>query len=141
MGKVRNPRVWPDPTSVVAAHLIAADLTVYWAVPNPRPDEFVVVRTTGAFDRSRVLLKASVDVEVWSGQQGDSPRPAHLLAAQVAEHLWAAPGDANPITDVYVYPPVWLPDAESGCPRCLVRAEVTLKPSAPIPDPDPTPTQ
>lgn len=120
---------WPDATQVVTEYLTDAVPTpVRWSVPNPRPNEFVVVRRTGNAGAPRWTERAVLDVECWSGQANGSPKPAHRLAGQVARALFQLPSGDNPVTDVSLTGRAYFPDPTSQTPRVTLGVAVLLRP-------------
>jgi hypothetical protein len=126
-----QPRTWPVPTELVAAALIdATDVPVRWTVPSPRPDELIVVRSVGTADRSQWSEIVVIDVEVWSGRPGDSPRAAAALVQQVREWLIQSAETVEEIVDVICGSAQFLPDPETNAPRFLLSADVRVKPTS-----------
>ena len=126
-----QPRTWPVPTDLIAAHLIAqTDIAVRWAVPSPRPDELIVVRAVGTADRSEWSEIVVMDFEVWHGRAGDSPRPAAALVQQLREWLIQAPAEVDEVVDVSCGSAQFFPDPESNAPRFLLTADVRIKPTS-----------
>ena len=124
-----SPRSWPVPTELVAGHLLTvAPCPVRWTVPNPRPDTLIVVTPVGTAARSTWSQSVILDVHVWSGKPGDSPRAAAALAEQVREWLIQAPRQVPQITEVSAGSAVSIPDPDSGAPRYLVTATVRVRP-------------
>jgi len=123
---------WPDATEVVARYLIAeGDVPVRWAVPNPRPSSFLVVRRAGSGAPMQWADRASMDVECWSGEPNGNPKPAHLLAAATRRLLLAMPAADNPVADVTITGVAFMADPVSQVPRVVIGAEVLLRPSDP----------
>jgi len=124
---------WPDATDVVARYLIAAqDVPVRWAVPNPRPSQFVVVRRVGSGAPLQWADRASLDVECWSGEPNGNPKPAHLLAASIRRTLLAMPDADNPVASVSILGVAYSPDTVALVPRVVLGVEVLLRPSDPL---------
>lgn len=125
-----TPRTWLDATGVLIDGIAAEWAgTVVGAVPNPRPEEFVLVsRTGGGIDGA--LDVALMDIEVWSGEPGTSQVPAHQLAGTIREILRMLPTTASSVTRVEEESFAFLPDQVSGAPRCLLSVTAWLKPSA-----------
>lgn len=118
---------WPDATTLLAGWLTdEQDVPVRWTVPNPRPDEFVVVRRSGTESDSLDLDAARFDIEVWSGSPGDSPVACHTLANSIRDLIHAMPTGSDPVVRARCTGPVWLPDGESGSPRVVMAATVTI---------------
>lgn len=120
---------WPSGTSTLAANLIAAfpDIPVRWNVPNPRPDVLLVVRRVGTVPSIGVLDVAVLDVEVWSGKAGDSPKPAEVLATKVREAIRQLPVTAPDVTQSKITGHRFIADAESGAPRVILTCEIALQ--------------
>lgn len=126
-----QPRAWLDVTAVVIDALNHDwGGTVLPAVPHPRPDEFVVVRRTGG-GHDGVLDRARVDVEIWSGQQGDSLVGVWSLTATIREYLRMMPTTTIGVSRVDESGVALLTDNESGAPRVLLSAIVWLVPTDP----------
>jgi hypothetical protein len=123
---------WPDPVAETAAYLTAAlDVPVRWAVPNPRPTAFVVVRLAGDAGGPRWAERAALDVECWHGAPHGNPKPAHTLSSRVKRALLAAPAADNRIGDAWLTGRAFMPDPDSACPRVVLGAVVLLRPYAP----------
>lgn len=122
---------WPDATTEVTAWLTAdLSIPVRWTVPNPRPDQFVVVRRTGDADSPTWAERASLAVDCWSGEPNSNPKPAHLLASAVKRSLLAMPAGNNPIGDVTVTGRAYAPDPASLVPRVTLGVAVLIRPYA-----------
>lgn len=123
-------RVWPDATATLI-DVLAADASInpVPAVPNPRPDEFVVVRRFGgARDPDATLDRARMSVQCWSGKPGSSQKPAWDLANEVRDLIEAAAGTV-PISRWDEETVGMLPDEESGCPRVIITGSLWLRPA------------
>lgn len=125
---MRRELDWPDATTILAEHLVAAGYTVRWAVPSPRPDEFLVVRRVGSGAPSTYLDEARMDVECWSGGPSDDPKPAHELAASVRADILALPASDAPVTKTRISNVVAFNDPQSNSPRVLIACSMWLKP-------------
>lgn len=126
-----QPRTWPVPTELVTAYLLGqTDIPVRWAVPSPRPNACIIVRAVGTAERSEWSEVVVMDIEVWSGRPGDSPRGAAALVQDVREWLIQAPGTVEQIVDVTCGSAQFLPDPESNAPRYLLSADVRVKPTS-----------
>ena len=125
-------RVWRDPVQVVIDALEAESITAYPTVPNPRPAEFVTVqRDGGSNDHDGIFDIAQMDVEVWSGEQGDSLADVWSLANQVREELrMMAASTSNGVARVEIDTIGYLPDEISDAPRVIITAGVWLRPVA-----------
>lgn len=66
-------------------------------------------------------------VEIWSGQRGDSPKPADVLASQVRELIRQLPLSDFPVTMSRITNYAQLPDFESGCPRVILQCQLHIQ--------------
>lgn len=123
-----SSRVWLDATQTVIDAL-GGHIDAYPAVPNPRPDEFVVVRRDGG-SQDGVLDSAEMSIEVWSGQPNTSLQPVTALAGEVRELLRTMPdttvGVVRWTEDTFGL----LPDEVTDTPRVLIFGTVWLKPTS-----------
>jgi len=112
--------LFPDPAAVLIGH-VAAQLTahgqaapVHNAIPNPRPNRFVVVRSAGGGRESVVVDRPMVTVQGWD-KRGDL---AERLCQWVRAIIHAARGDVVAGVPVYrvddVGGPVPVPDPLSA---------------------------
>lgn len=123
-------RIWPDPIAAVIAAIASEGIDAYPAVPNPRPAEFAVVqRLGGGIDNDAVFDIAQVDVEVWSGDQGDSLVPVWDATRTVIEALRMMPAATGDVARVDIETSGYLPDEITGSPRVIITAGVWLRPT------------
>lgn len=124
--------VFPDAAALVAGHL-ATSLGVSTAgkVPNPRPEEFIVVRRVGGPRRNVVTDEATLTVECWS----DSDEAAHDLAQLARATIHQMVGEMFDDTPVYRVTefsgPVHLPDPTSTQPRYTFTVAVAMRGAVP----------
>ena len=119
-----------DAKAVLIDWLAAGGFNAQPRVPNPRPDEFVVVRRTGgSIDIDAVSDRAQMAVECWSGQPEASPAPAWALANDVRTHLRALPGEFSGVS-------LWeedtcgeLYDELSETPRVIITGTCWIQPT------------
>ena len=123
-----SPRTWTDVTAELI-DVLNTNVDTFPTVPNPRPDEFVVVRRTGG-GSDMFLDRAQMDIEVWSGGPRDSIVAVHTLAGQVREWLRTAPDAASGLCHVVIDTLGFLADEVTGSPRIIITATVTAKPTA-----------
>jgi hypothetical protein len=124
-------RQWFEATAVVTSWLTAVqDLPVRWAVPDPRPNAFIVVRRSGSGEPSSWQDVAQMDIECWSGGPHSNPKPASDLAAAVRGLLDAMPDGDNPVREVTVTGVALSPDPVSRCPRVVIGCQVQLRAAA-----------
>jgi hypothetical protein len=124
-----SAREWPVPSEIVAEYLIAnAGVPVRWVVPSPRLPKFLVVRQQSGGGYNRWSYVAVLDVEVWAGDPGDSPRTAATIAEQVRELLIQLPFHSPYVTDASVSGAQFYADPTSGSPRYIVTASLRIKP-------------
>lgn len=125
-----SARTWIDVTGALI-DAVSAEWggLVVPTVPKPRPDEFVVIQRLGGKDDG-VVDRATMGIDCWSGQQGDSIVPVTTLATTIREILRQAPATAagGGLSYIAIESFGYLPDAVSGCPRCIITATVTAKP-------------
>ena len=119
---------WPDATTAVTSWLTSQqDLPVRWAVPDPRPDRFIVVRRAGMGEPSTWADRAQMDVHVWSGPPHSSPKRANQLAAQIRALLEQLPDGDNRVSEVVITGWADQPDPVSRCPRVVIGCQVLLR--------------
>lgn len=122
------PIVFPDAaatTTTLLGDALGVETTT--KVPNPRPDEFILVRRVGGTKRDQVIDDASLAIEAWSTTEAE----AHDLLQLARAHLHASVGvsiDGQTIYRVQEFAgPASLPDPLSQTPRYTLTAAVTVK--------------
>jgi hypothetical protein len=120
--------IFPDAVLVTIQYLrsVLPDVTTVSRVPNPRPPEFVRIERLGGLRKNLILDRPRIDVECWSGSEGD----AADLAGRVRAYVLAMAGKRS-TTTVYdvreVSGPMWLPDSVSGQPRYSFAVEFSTR--------------
>lgn len=96
-------------------------------VPNPRPDNFVLVFRTGGPKRNLVTDQPQITVESW----GTTKSEAHDTAQEARAWLNALQGQVRDGVQVYrveeAAGPGWLPDPVSEKPRYTQSFTVALR--------------
>lgn len=115
--------VFPDVVDIAVQHLTdqlaihEQTATVGSVVPNPRPDELVVVRRTGGTRLNLVADEPNITVECWARRAEDAHDLAQLCRA-ILHAMRASSVAGVPIYRVTdVGGPVDLPDPTSNKPR------------------------
>lgn len=104
--------------------------SVHTAIPNPRPDRFVIVPRLGGQRRNVVVDDATIGVECWAATNGQ----AHDLAQLVRALIHAAQGTTVGGVQVYRVQefagPARLPDPESHQARYVLTVSVSVRGTA-----------
>jgi transposase InsO family protein len=128
---VRDVVLFPD-VAAVAATFLRDVLGVQTSnqPPNPRPDQFYVVRRVGGISRSVVMDDATVIVEAWALTDEEAADLAQLARA----HLLAIAGDVIDGVTVWrvvdVGGPANLPDPTSGQSRMTATYQISARGSS-----------
>lgn len=86
---MNDPVLFPDSTTVVIDGLLNTlpddgyDVGVYSSVPNPRPDEFVVVERVGGPRANIAQDSAHLAVDCWSTSDRDAHDLAQIVRARI----------------------------------------------------------
>lgn len=111
--------VYPDATEMACDCVRDAltDIHVGSVIPDPRPDEFVVIRRVGGLREFPVVDNPTLTVEAYSQTEQD----AHDLLQLARAALFAAEGETHAGHQVYLVTdvggPAALPDPETDQPR------------------------
>jgi hypothetical protein len=120
--------VFPDAVLVVADYLrsVLAGVRVETKVPDPRPTEFIRVRRIGGPRKNLFLDRPRIDIECWSGSEGD----AADFMMRVRPYVLAMAGKRG-TTTVYdvaeISGPMWLPDDATSHPRYAFAVDFTTR--------------
>lgn len=114
--------MWADAEALTITYLNGTGLfgEVSTQVPEPRPDRFVRVMSSGSSRRTLVHRDTRITVECWDAE-------SEAAACELAEQVYAALDDWDlvPTFDGWPSGPYPQSDPNTGCPRyvmtCLVR--------------------
>ena len=125
--------VFPDAAAAVTSRLgDELDIETDHKVPNPRPDEFIVVRRVGGPRRDLVTDEATLTIEAWA----QTEEAAHDLAQLARAHVHAMAGTTEGDARVYrvgeFAGPASLPDPESDQPRYTLTVTVAVRGATPV---------
>lgn len=122
--------VFPDAATIITTDLndqlanFGSSAPVYGAVPNPRPNLFVVVRRVGGPSRDIVIDDALITVDAYGPDSGD----AHDLAQLCRGITHTMPGRVPQIRKVVdVGGPSDLPDPLTDLPRFTFTIQVSTR--------------
>jgi len=127
---------FPDVEALFQSYLTAElgnrgdTATVHTAVPNPRPNRFVLVPRLGGQRRNTVVDDATIGVECWAATNGQ----AQALAQLVRALIHAAQGTTLAGVQIYRVQefagPARLPDPESHQARYVLTVSVSVRGTA-----------
>lgn len=101
--------------SILTTHL---NVPVHVArIPNPRPDQFIVITPSGGDEKSVTHASRSMILDVWAARESE----AYALAEKAGAYLRATKNNVSDEVLIYSVSPlggiVWMPDPDADVPR------------------------
>lgn len=125
--------VFPDAAAAVTGRLAdLLDVPTDVRVPNPRPEEFILVRRVGGTRRDIVTDEATITIEAWAQDEAAAHDLAQLARAYVHAMAGSAEGDVRVYRVGEFAGPASLPDPDSAQSRYTLTVTVAVRGVTPV---------